>query len=101
MVIAFSEKIDDPTSNIRNLQTESNEFDSIRIYVDDNCLGGSSSQSSGSSQNTTDTALTKRAIEKARVTLQKLVKVKRLKDPVNIYSYRNIIPTQFHEIELE
>ena len=97
IVIAFSEKIDDPTSNIRNLQTESNEFDSIRIYVDDNCLGGSSSQSSGSSQNTTDTALTKRAIEKARVTLQKLVKVKRLKDPVNIYSYRNIIPTQFHE----
>ena len=97
IVIIFSEKIDEPMSNIRNLQTESNEFDSIRIYVDDNCLGGSNSQSSYSSQNTTDTALTKRGVEKARVTLQKLVKVKRLKDPVNIYDYRDIIPTQFHD----
>ena len=96
IVITFSENIDDKVNNIRNLQTES-EFQNIRIYVNDDCLGSSSSsQSSDPSQNTTNTKITKDAIEKARLTLQRLVKVHGLTNKIKIDEYKDIIPQAFH-----
>ena len=58
---------------------ESDEFSNIRIYVDYNCLI--------SSQNTTDNNLLKRAIENAKKTIEKLVKVKRLQQKIYLPNY--------------
>ena len=84
--ILFSEIIDEPMSNKRNLQTESNEFQNIRIHIDDSCIGDPSS-TSDASQNRTDISLIKAAIQKAKNTLEKLIKVKRLTQTINLYSY--------------
>ena len=55
----------------RDIQvTESNEYSNIRIYVNYRCLVGS--------LNTTDTNLIISAIDNAKRTLEKLIKVKRL-----------------------
>ena len=58
---------------------ESDEFSNIRIYVDYNCLI--------SSQNTTDNNLLKEAIENAKKTIEKLVKVKRLQQKIYLPNY--------------
>ena len=43
IVFTFSEKIEDSRNNIRNLQAESNSFNNIRIHINDDCMGTSSS----------------------------------------------------------
>ena len=65
------------------------EKQSIRIYVDDGCLDTSSPQ------NINDTETIKRAIEQARITLEKLVMVERLANPIDLNQYTSIIPSEF------
>ena len=43
IVMIFSEKIGDSKSNKRNLQSGADEFQNINIYIDDECIGSSSS----------------------------------------------------------
>ena len=66
IVITLSEKIDDTLNNKRNLQTESSEYSNIRIYVDDQCLDTSQSQSSTESQNNTDLSIIRKSIQNAK-----------------------------------
>ena len=89
IVFTFSEKIEDSRNNIRNLQAESNSFNNIRIHINDDCMGTSSS-----SENRTDIALIKQSIQKAKNTLEKLIKVKRLTQPLDLNDYS--FPSEFH-----
>ncbi len=74
-------------SNKRNLQTESSEFQNIRIYVNDKCIGDPSSEAS---QNRTDISLIKASIQNAKNTLEKLIKVKRLTQAIDLYEYSSL-----------
>ena len=93
IVITLSEKIDDTLNNKRNLQTESSEYSNIRIYVDDQCLDTSQSQSSTESQNNTDLSIIRKSIQNAKNALEKLIKVKSI-DKIDLNE--NIIPSDFH-----
>ena len=92
ILFIFSEKINSSELNKRDLQSDT--FDNIRIYIDDECLGYQSS-ASDPSQNNTNTELTKEAIKKARLTLEKIVKVQRLTEYVDLQNYKTVIPSEF------
>ena len=92
IVIIFSEKIDDSKSSQRNLQSGSDEFQNIKIYIDDNCIGSTSSSQGAESQNRTDIAIIKTSIQKAKNALEKLIKVKK---STSIYLNNDNIPDEF------
>ena len=84
-----SENNHDTINNKRDLQSE--EFSNIRIYIDANCLI--------SSENTTNNRIINQAIKIAKETIEKLVKVKRLEQPIilNNYNIPNDLNQKFKE----
>ena len=88
-----SEKKDLLNENKRNLQSslnslqESDTYENIRIYVNHNCLTG-----------TTDSDILIEAIEKAKKTLEKLIKVKRLKsDQLNLNDFSPYLSSYYRD----
>ena len=90
ITIICSEKKDLQKENKRNLQntlsslTESNKYENIRIYVNYHCLLG-----------TTDSELLIQAIENARQTLEKLIKVKRLENKILLQNFDQYLSSSF------
>ena len=86
IVIVCSNEDDKSKKNNRNL--DSDAYSDIRIHIDANCYI--------SNLDTSPTEMIKkRAIEKAKETLQELIKVERIKQPLNLYDYRDILREQF------
>ena len=75
--IECSEKFEEAKNNERKLQSD--EYENIRLYIDAKCLL--------TSENNTDLELIKKSIEKAKETIEKLVKVKRLQEPIYLPNY--------------
>ena len=90
LIVAIkSEKNHDSMNNNRDLQSE--EFSNIRIYIDANCLI--------SSESTTNNRIINSSINIAKETIEKLVKVKRLDQPIilNNYNIPNDLNQKFKE----
>ena len=84
IVIVCSNEDDKSKKNNRNL--DSDAYSSIRIHVDAGCY----------IQDTSPNEMIKiRAIEKAKGTLEELIKVERIKQSLNLYDYRGILREQF------
>ena len=80
ILIKCSEKVDETKNNERKLQSDqSDEYESIRLLIDTKCLL--------TSENNTDLELIKKSIEIAKETIEKLVKVKRIKQPIYLPNY--------------
>ena len=80
ILIKCSEKVDEIKNNERKLQSDqSDEYESIRLFIDTKCLL--------TSENNTDLELIKKSIEIAKETIEKLVKVKRIKQPIYLPNY--------------
>ena len=88
ILIKCSEKSDNSKKDERKLQSE--KFSNLRIYVDYKCL-----ISSPNKTNSNDPL--KNAIEKAKSTLEKLIKVESVVAPIYLPNYRieNILPEGF------
>ena len=93
ITIICSEKKDLLNENKRNLQSslnslqESDTYENIRIYVNYNCLTG-----------TTDSDILIDSIEKAKKTLEKLIKVKRLKsDQLNLNDFSPYLSSYYRD----
>ena len=89
--IKCKEKNITSTKNDRKLvnSRESNEYSNISLYIDAECLLSSS--------NITSDVLIKKSIEKAKYTIEKLVKVKKLLDPIYLRDYGLSDQNNMHE----
>ena len=93
ITIICSEKKDLQKKNKRNLQntintlTESDKYDNIRIYVNYDCLLKDTDSS--------EYNLLKEAIENAILTLEKLIKVKRLEGKILVSSVKQYLSSSF------